>query len=335
SIATVSINVNATPVPPLADAGNDQSIDLPVNTVVLDGSSSTAPAGSISSYQWSKVSGPANENIATPGGAITTVNGLTEGIYQFELKVTDNNGALSSATVTVKVNALVAPPVANAGIAQTIILPNNLVTLDGSGSVAPGDIISGYEWRKISGPLNEVITESYSSITTVTGLAEGVYKFELKVTNSKGLSSTSVVTITVEAAPLPPVADAGSAQAITLPNNSITLDGSGSTAPSGNISSYAWRKASGPSGATITTATSAVTAVTGLTEGTYTFELEVTDNNGATSIASVIITVKAAPLPPVADAGSAQTITLPGNSITLDGSGSTAPSGSISSYAWR
>jgi len=334
STATVSITVNVAPLPPIADAGNDQSINLPVNSIVLDGSGSTASSGSISSYEWSKVSGPSNENIATPSGVSTTVSELTEGIYQFELKVTDNNGAVSSATVNVTVNALVAPPVANAGVAQTIILPNNVVTLDGSGSAAPGDTIGGYEWRKVSGPLNEVITEPIEAITTVTGLTEGIYKFELKVTNSKGLSSTSVVTITVKAAPLPPVADAGVAQTITLPANSVTLDGSGSTAPSGSISSYAWAKVSGPSGETITILNSAVTTVTGLAEGVYVFELTVTDNNGATSTASVTITVKAAPLPPVADAGVAQTITLPANSVTLDGSGSTASSGSISSYAW-
>ncbi|HRO48417.1 PKD domain-containing protein, partial [Agriterribacter sp.] len=334
STATVSITVNAAPVPPIADAGNDQTIDLPANSAVLDGSNSTAPAGSITSYEWSKLSGPSNENIINPSGVSTTVNGLTKGIYQFELKVTDNNGATSAATVTVTVNAAAVPPIANAGNAQTITLPTNAVTLDGSSSSAPGDMISSYAWRKVSGPLNETITAPANVTTTITGLVEGVYKFELKVTNSKGLSSTSVISITVKAAPLPPVADAGIAQTITLPDNSVSLDGSGSTAPSGSISSYEWSKTSGPSGEEITSPGSAATTVTGLAEGVYTFELKVTDNNGATSTASVTITVKAAPLPPVADAGADKTITLPDNSVSLDGSGSTAPSGSISSYEW-
>src|SRR5690606_40389381 len=121
---------------------------------------------------------------------------------------------------------------------------------------------------------------------------------------------TASVTVTVKAAPLPPVADAGSGQSITLPINTTTLDGSGSTAPSGSISSYEWSRVSGPSRATITASNSAVTTATGLTEGVYVFELTVTDNNGARSTASVTDTVKAAPLPPVADAGSGQSITL-------------------------
>ncbi|HTN05782.1 PKD domain-containing protein [Agriterribacter sp.] len=334
STAIVSITVNAAPIPPIADAGNDQTIDLPANSAVLDGSNSTAPAGSIINYEWSKLSGPSNENIINPSDVSTTVSGLTKGIYQFELKVTDNNGVTSSATITVTVNATVAPPVANAGNAQTITLPNNVVTLDGSTSSAPGDIVSGYAWRKVSGPLNETIIDPLNVTTLVTGLIEGVYKFELKVTNSKGLSSTAVITVTVNATPLPPVANAGIAQTIALPDNSVSLDGSGSTAPSGSISSYEWSKLSGPAGETIVLPGNAATTVTGLVEGVYIFELKVADNNGATSISSVTITVKAALLPPVANAGNAQTIVLPNNSVSLDGSGSTAPSGSISSYEW-
>src|SRR5690606_10329467 len=159
------------------------------------------------------------------------------------------------------------------------------------------------------GPSGESISTPNSAITTVTGLAEGVYVFEITVKDNNGATSTASVTITVKAAPLPPVANAGGAQTITLPVNSVTLDGSGSTAPSGSISSYAWSKVSGPSGGSISTPNSAVTTVTGLAEGVYVFEITVKDNNGATSKASVTITVKAAPLPPVADAGIAQITT--------------------------
>jgi hypothetical protein len=44
------------------------------------------------------------------------------------------------------------PPVANAGVDQIITLPNNVVTLDGSGSTDPDNNITGYVWAKISGP---------------------------------------------------------------------------------------------------------------------------------------------------------------------------------------
>ncbi|HRP55563.1 PKD domain-containing protein, partial [Agriterribacter sp.] len=334
STASVTITVKAAPLPPVADAGGAQTITLPVNSVTLDGGGSTAPSGSISGYAWSKLSGPSGETITVPDNAITTITDLTEGIYKFQLTVTDANGATSTASVTITVKAALLPPVANAGADQSITLPSSSVTLNGSGSTAPSGSISGYAWSKVSGPSGETIASPGNAVTAVTGLGEGVYVFELTVTDNNGATSTASVGITVKAAPLPPVADAGADQTITLPANSVTLDGSSSAAPSGSISSYAWSKLSGPSGETVASPGSAVTAVTGLTEGSYVFELTVTDNNGATSTASVTITVKAAPLPPVADAGTDQTITLPVNSITLDGSGSTAPSGSISSYAW-
>ncbi|MBA2746447.1 MAG: carbohydrate-binding protein, partial [Flavisolibacter sp.] len=83
-----------------------------------------------------------------------------------------------------------------------------------------------------------------------------------------------------------PTANAGSAQTITLPTNSVTLTGSG-TDPDGTIASYAWTKVSGPDGGTITSPAQASTTVTGLTQGSYTFRLTVTDNGGATGTADV------------------------------------------------
>src|SRR5690606_7955532 len=90
-----------------------------------------------------------------------------------------------------------------------------------------------------------------------------------------------------------PVANAGSNQTITLPSNSVTLTGSGSD-EDGTIASYKWAKVSGPSSFTFVNANAASTQVNNLAEGTYLFELTVTDNKGATAKASVTITVKPA-----------------------------------------
>jgi len=331
SSATVTITVNAAPLPPVANAGKDTSITLPQNSLVLDGTASNAPAGSIDSYLWTKISGPSGGDIATPGNATSNVNNLTEGVYKFRLKITDNNNATSTATVTVTVLPAPLPPVANAGSAQTIELPNDTFTLDGSKSSASSGSIVSYGWTKISGPSTGTITTPAAAVTTVAGVAEGVYQFELKITDSNGLTSTATVTITVNPAPLPPVANAGSAQTIQLPVNSIVLDGTKSTASSGSIVSYEWSKISGPSGAAIVDISAGTTTVNNLIEGVYTFELKVTDNKGKSATATVSVTVKAAPVPPVAIAGSDKTITLPQNNVTLDGSLST---GNIISYSW-
>ena len=74
-----------------------------------------------------------------------------------------------------------------------------------------------------------------------------------------------------------PVANAGSNGSITLPTNRATLSGSGTDAD-GTISSYNWTEVSGPSMATITSPNSATTSVSSMVQGTYVFQLQVTDN---------------------------------------------------------
>lgn len=54
-----------------------------------------------------------------------------------------------------------------------------------------------YQWRKISGPSQYRIISPNSATTDVTDLAVGIYKFELKVTNSRGLSARDTMTLTV------------------------------------------------------------------------------------------------------------------------------------------
>ena len=333
SIATVTVTVNAAPQPPVANAGTNQTIVLPANNVNLDAGGSTAPSGNIVSYEWSKISGPASGNLSSTAIANPQATDLTEGIYTFQVKVTDNNGLSSTSTVIITVNAAPLPPVSNAGVAQTIVLPQNSVILDGSSSTAPSGTIVSYEWKKLIGG-TAVLSDATLPATQVSGLGEGIYHFQLKVTDNNNQSAISTVIITVEAAPLPPVANAGTAQTIILPQNNITLDGSKSTSASGTIVSYAWTKISGPVDGLVAAAGDAVTTVNGLTAGVYTYELKVTNSYGLSSTATVTITVKAMPVPPVADAGSDIEIMLPLNNVKLDGSGSTSASGSISSYSW-
>lgn len=95
--------------PPVANAGADRTITLPVNTLTLTGIATDAD-GTISAYAWSEISGPA-ATLSAPTSATTSVDNLVEGVYKFELKVTDNGGAVAKDTVQVTVNPVVAPPV--------------------------------------------------------------------------------------------------------------------------------------------------------------------------------------------------------------------------------
>jgi hypothetical protein len=89
--------------PPVANAGPDKTINLPVNNISLDGIGSSDPDNNISSFQWTKIAGPSSFTIVTPAAVQTTVNNLVSGFYEFELKVTDAGGLWSKDTVKVTV----------------------------------------------------------------------------------------------------------------------------------------------------------------------------------------------------------------------------------------
>src|SRR4030095_1252620 len=92
----------------------------------------------------------------------------------------------------------------------------------------------------------------------------------------------------------PPIAIAGPEQVITLPTDSISLDGSASNDPDGTISEWLWTKISGPASFTIINATNAKSVVRNLVAGIYQFELKVTDAVGLSSKDTVQVTINSA-----------------------------------------
>src|SRR6185369_7337307 len=230
----------------------------------------------------------------------------------FELTVTDNSGASAKDTVVVTVNAAVAKPnqipEAKAGRDVQMTLPTNSTRLSGSGSDPDGTIVA-YRWKSVVGPKEFTINSPTRASTTISNLVKGVYNFELTVTDNSGATDKDTVVITVMAAPpnQSPKANAGADINITLPTNSTSLSGSGSD-PDGTIASYKWSKVSGPSQYNIGSSTKAQTTVNNLIQGTYQFELTVTDNAGASSkdTMKVIVNAASTPInqPPTANAGS-------------------------------
>jgi hypothetical protein len=193
--------------PPIAIAGPDQVITLPTDSILLDGRNSSDPDGTISVWLWTKISGPASFTIDRSTDSITIVRNLITGTFQFELKVTDKAGQSAKDTVQVIVNDPSQPnrpPIANAGTDQTINLPVNSVTVNGSGSTDPDNNITNYAWSKISGPSSFNIANASAIQTPILNLIEGAYQFELKVTDAGGLFASDTIQITVNAATLPP-----------------------------------------------------------------------------------------------------------------------------------
>jgi hypothetical protein len=90
--------------PPVANAGPDLSIILPVDSVELRGSGTDADR-IIVSYRWTKLGGPAQYTLADSTAAVTKVQGLVQGVYVFGLKVTDDGGLSDHDAVMVTVSA--------------------------------------------------------------------------------------------------------------------------------------------------------------------------------------------------------------------------------------
>lgn len=86
------------------------------------------------------------------------------------------------------------PPVINSGSDISLEIPQTDAILDAVASDADG--IREYKWRKISGPSSCFIDE-HNFPAKAIWLEEGVYEFELKVTDKTGLSAKDTVAVAV------------------------------------------------------------------------------------------------------------------------------------------
>ena len=134
-----------------------------------------------------------------------------------------------------------------------------------------------------------------------------------------------------------PIANAGANQTV-ISGVTVTLNGTASSDPDGTIASYAWTQTAGTPTVTLTSGTTSqptFPAPTVAAAAALTFSLVVTDNRGATSPAATVnVTVNPdLNVAPTANAGTNQTVTS-GVTVTLNGSASNDPDGSIASYAW-
>lgn len=349
----VKVTVNAASnKAPVASAGSDKTIQLPINTVTLDGSA-TDSDGSIVSYNWTKVSG-GNASLSGATSARVNISGLVQGTYVFRLTVKDDKSATDTddVTVTVKAPVVTKPdpeptniaPVAYAGSDKSLQIPINTVSLSGAGSDSDGEIVS-YTWTKASGG-NATIKVATATRVNVVDLEPGTYVFRLTVKDDKGGVGTDDVKVTVRppdgASNVLPVANAGDDTSVQLPINTVSLEGSARDSD-GKIESYSWTKVSGGR-ASLTYATESRVNIADLEVGTYVFRLTVKDNDAGTDTDDVTVTVRpsddepdTSPIevgPFAADAGPDRTIELPVSSVNISAKVSTPSGTSIVSYEW-
>ncbi|KAK2112859.1 hypothetical protein P7K49_007125 [Saguinus oedipus] len=295
-------------------AGDNLIITFPDNEVELKAFVAPAPPVETTyNYEWSLISHPIDYRGEIKQGRMQTLtlSQLSVGLYVFKVAVSSEN-AFGEAFVNVTVK------------------PE---------STDDTEIVS-YHWEEISGP---VIEEKTSVGSPVLHL--------LTVTDSDGATNATTAALIVNnAVDFPPVANAGPNHTITLPQNSITLNGNQSS-DDHQIVFYEWSlgpgsedkhvamQASSPSCLQTLAKLSGVQTpflhLSAMQEGDYTFQLMVTDSSRQQSTAVVtVIVLPENNRPPVAVAGPDKELIFPVQSATLDGSRSSDDHG-IVFYHWE
>jgi PGF-pre-PGF domain-containing protein len=174
------------------------------------------------------------------------------------------------------------------------------------------------------------------AVTVPIGAADGQYTIGSNANYDNGTTVwyNQSTTITVEPTNEPPTADAGLDQTVDE-RDSVTLNGTTSSDPDDDSLSYSWFQTGGTS-VTLndsSIATPSFTAPEVQTSEVITFELSVSDPDGASDTETVSIAVEPVNDPPTANAGSDQAIDE-GSSVTLDGTASSDPDGDSLSHSW-
>ncbi|MEO0896739.1 MAG: glycosyl hydrolase [Bacteroidota bacterium] len=76
---------------PVAEAGDNILVVLPVDSTLLDGTFSSDPSNNVLSYEWEQVYGPSVLSFSDTRAANPGINGLTEGVYLLRLTVDNGN----------------------------------------------------------------------------------------------------------------------------------------------------------------------------------------------------------------------------------------------------
>ncbi len=268
---------------PVVGAGDDQTINWPVDSVTLNGTATDDgrpnPPGTLTTT-WSKAAGPGTVTFGDASALCTTATFSEAGIYTLQLQA-DDGAAQITDTCTITVNAANEAPAANAGDDQEITLPDG-VTLNGSvsddGLPNPPAAVTA-TWSMVSGPGTVTFADANAASTTATFSVAGTYTLQLLADDS-ALTATDSVTITVNPANQAPTVNAGDNQTITLPATAA-LDGTvtddGLPNPPGALATT-WSKISGPGTVTFADANAVDTTATFSTSGTYVLQLEASDS---------------------------------------------------------
>jgi len=307
---TIYVKIN---FPPIADPGPDELICL--GKVRFSGENSKDTDGQIIEYIW-------DFGDETTGRGRDPYHIYKEsGSYTATLTVKDNSGTRNNTDSGSKILRINTPPKAII-TGSGLIRPEESYSFDGSKSYDPdGDAIISYEWDfgDESTGSGEIVQHTYKE--------PGSYLISLTVKDDTGVECNIGVDNTLIVVNAPPVAKAGVYDGnIFCTADQIVFDGSASFDPDGKKLEYVWDFGDGDSG------TGVHVTHRYTNPGRYDIVLEVTDDAINAEMTDSDIIVVIVNDPPAADAGPDIVTCSP--TVSLDGTKSSDPDGTISIYAW-
>jgi hypothetical protein len=292
----VEPNFAPTAVPDLYTTSQGESL-----TVLAPGhlANDTDPEGD--PLTWISFGIPENGTVSgasTDGTFTYTPDPDFSGIDSFVITISDGNGNFSNGLINIFVEKNLAPT----AVPDVYITPfGEPLIISSPGHLAndtdpEGDPLT---WISFGVPENGTVssanTEGAFTYTPDQGFS-GIEQFPITISDGKGNFSNGVIAILVEPN-TPPISDAGEDLTVVV-GLSVTLDGSGSFDPDGDIISYSWafasEDASDPiplgSSATLSGATTANPSFTTDLPGVYSVQLIVNDGNEDSAPDYVIVT---------------------------------------------
>ena len=290
------------------------------NSVHIVGATSTGIPSGIICYLKFRI----KNTLPIDGQTTITINSLTAN--ESSLFSTTQNGKIT------RVFQISYRPVANAGINKSVS-EGAIVQLDGSGSYDEDLNPITYSWTAPAGiDLNDSTLQK-PTFTAPEVNVNTIYTFTLVVNDGTDDSDPSTVKITVLQINKRPVANAGPDKSYNEGLSSVSLDGSLSSDPDGDVISYKWTSLDGiilfdALGVSPTFNTPQVNA-----DKNYRFKLEVADGVLTSFADTVVIKIVNLNKKPLAYAGGDQTVNE-GAVVQLDGSSSADGDDEAITYKW-
>lgn len=228
-------------------------------------------AGGTGTLTWSVIAGalPTNFSLNPSTGVISGLpTGTASSTSNFTVRVADAGGQIDDQALSITINLPPAPSITTTSLSGGtvgVIYSQQVQAIGGIGSLT---------WSLSAGTLPPTLTINPSSgVISGTPSTPGTFNFTIQATDTFPQSTTRALSITIDAAPVPP-----NITTTSLPGGTVGTAYNQTLQRSGGTASFTW-SVSGtlPSGLTLATSTGVISG-TPTAAGTFNFTPQVTDS---------------------------------------------------------